>query len=141
MSRALRPVRFAVPAAGRQRCVYFGHRMRRTTTRVLAVRVTSEFAECSFVGTKLIYESSDHHRCIEQREHSAAMVGAAHTSCLAFGANELTYVHRGAFGAVMNENALFADKRRFSIGPAKGDPVGDGFDLEFTPGSQVELLP
>ena len=41
----------------------------------------------------------------------------------------------------MDENALLANERRLDVGAAKGDPVSNGFDLKFTPGSQVELLP
>ena len=42
---------------------------------------------------------------------------------------------------MMDENALFANERRLFIDPAKRDPVGGSFDLKFTSGSQVELLP
>lgn len=41
----------------------------------------------------------------------------------------------------MDENALLANERWLFVGPTKRDPVGSGFDLELTPGSQVELLP
>ena len=93
------------------------------------------------MGAKLVHQSRDHHGCIEQRAHSANVAGDARASCLAFGADELPDVHRGTRGAMMDENALFANERRLFIDPAKRDPVGCSFDLKFTSGSQVEPFP
>ncbi|MDE0054565.1 MAG: hypothetical protein OXT64_09980, partial [Gammaproteobacteria bacterium] len=42
---------------------------------------------------------------------------------------------------MVDENALLANERWLFVSPTKRDPVGGGFDLELTPGSQVELLP
>lgn len=126
---------------GCQRRVDFGQGVRRAKARVLAARMTPKLAEGRLVGAKLVHKCRDHHRCVEQRAHSANVAGNAGVSCLSFSTDELANVHRSACGAMMDENALLANERWLFVGPTKRDPVGGGFDLELTPGSQVELLP
>ncbi len=100
-----------------------------------------ECPEGGFVVSELVHQRSHQDGCIEQRTHSVCVVADPGVARIAFGADEFSDFQRGAYGAVVHENTLLANKGRFGDRPAQGDAVSDGLELQFTPGHQVELLP
>ena len=107
---------------------------------MFAARVALQRAKCGFVVPELIHQRGDEDGSVEQRTHSTRIACDARVTSIALGTHECTYVERGAARAVMHENPLLANQRRLGVGPAKGNSVDTGLDLELAPRREVELL-